>query len=107
MLWLALYFPQFALDCALRHHAGLSAQQPVVLVAQEAGAHPRPYLYAVNAAAQRQALKVGQSLAQAQALVAEFLALPRALSAEQNLQTLLLDWAYGVCRWRTQHHLGN
>ncbi len=95
MLYLALYFPHFAFDCALRQRAEADAHdtQAMVLLKQS-DANQRASLCAVNAIAAAYGLHIGQSLVAARALLGDFITLSRDLAAERCLRELLLDWAY-------------
>ncbi|CAM5341299.1 Y-family DNA polymerase [Rhodanobacter lindaniclasticus] len=70
MLWACILLPQLALDDVLRRRPGAG---PLVLVA---GTGPARSIVAANTAARVAGLRVGQRLSAAQALLAQFEALP-------------------------------
>ena len=92
MLWIALHFPQLAIDCVSRGHGEtLLSSLPLVI---HAGPAQRPILYALNSAAHEAGLKVGMALAAARAVCGTLTALPRTVEKEQSaLQRLAIQLA--------------
>jgi protein ImuB len=89
MLWAAIHFPDLALAGVLRRHP--HPERPLVLVA---GPAQRRMLAAVNPAAARQGLQVGQALAAAHALCAEFAVVEYDEADAVRCRELLAAWAY-------------
>lgn len=92
MLWIALHFPQLAIDCVSRGHGEtLLSSLPLVI---HAGPAQRPTLYALNSAAREAGLKPGMALAAARAVCGTLTALPRTLDKEESaLQRLAIQLA--------------
>jgi protein ImuB len=82
MLWIALHFPQLAIDCVSRGHGEtLLADLPLAI---HAGTAQRPVLYALNSAAREAGLKPGMALAAARAVCGTLTALPRVMAKEEE-----------------------
>jgi protein ImuB len=92
MLWIALHFPQLAIDCVSRGHGeALLSSLPLVI---HAGPAQRPTIYAVNSAAREAGLKLGMALAAARAVCGTLTAMPRSLDKEESaLQRLAIQLA--------------
>lgn len=89
MLWACIALPELALDVVRRSQPDPEA--PLVLVDGPATCRS---LVAVNAAAARCGLRVGQKLTVARAIHAEFIALPHDAAALPRWQQWLAAWAY-------------
>ena len=89
MLWAALHFPNLALDGVLRRHP--HPERPLALVA---GPAQRRVLVAVNPAAARHGLRVGQALAAAHALCADFAMVEHDGAEVARWREFLAAWAY-------------
>lgn len=82
MFWIALHFPQLAIDCVSRGHGEtLLSSLPLVI---HAGPAQRPTLYALNSAAREAGLKPGMALAAARGVCGTLTALPRTLDKEES-----------------------
>ncbi len=92
MLWIALHFPQLAIDCISRGHGeALLADMPLAI---HSGQAQRPTLYALNAAAREAGLKPSMALAAARAVCGTLTALPRSVEKEEEaLQRLAYQLA--------------
>lgn len=89
MLWACLRLPHLAMDAVLRDRA--DRERPLVLVT---GSAQRRRLVAVNAAAIAAGLRRGQSLAAAQALLADFTVIEHDPGASLRWQRLLAGIVY-------------
>ena len=89
MLWACIALPELALDVVRRSQPDPEA--PLVLVDGPATCRS---LVAVNAAAARCGLRVGQKLTVARAIHADFIALPHDAAALPRWQQWLAAWAY-------------
>ena len=89
MLWACIALPELALDVVRRSQPDPEA--PLVLVD---GPSTCRSLVAVNAAAARCGLRVGQKLTVARAIHADFIALPHDAAALPRWQQWLAAWAY-------------
>lgn len=89
MLWAALHFPNLALDGVLRRHP--HPERPLALVT---GPAQRRVLAAVNPAAARAGLRVGQALAAAHALLADFAMVEHDAAEVARWRGFLAAWAY-------------
>jgi len=105
MLWIALEFPDLALDAVNRCGdvygvgMGIGAGEggghdlirdlPIVVIA---GANTRPILYALNAAARDAGMSVGVTLASARAMEASLIAIPRAPQKEAQCLKQIAAW---------------
>jgi protein ImuB len=89
MLWATLHFPRLAIDALLRTHS--DASRPIALITGPAN---QRILLDVNDAAFAYGLRAGQNLNTAWTLLSDFTALPHSPKTDQQLQQLLLQWAY-------------
>src|SRR5690348_9586529 len=92
MLWACILLPQLALDGVLRRRPDAG---PLVLVAGTG--HARS-IVAANAAAREAGLRVGQRLSAAQALLAQFEALPYQPERVDHWHRFLAAVAYQIGR---------
>jgi protein ImuB len=97
MLWIALEFPNLALDavnrCGTISDLGeghdLIRDLPIAVIA---GTNTRPLLYALNAAARDAGMSVGMTLASARAMEASLIAIPRAPKKEAQCLQQIAAW---------------
>jgi protein ImuB len=94
MLWIALHFPNLALDSLVRGHGEqLLANMPLAITD---GPAQRPTLFALNAAARDAGLRLGMPLAAARAVcdeqIGHLTALPRVIEKEQDALFRLSVW---------------
>jgi protein ImuB len=89
MLWACILFPQLALDGVLRRHP--HPERPLALLT---GPAQKRVLAAVNPAAARAGLHVGQVLAAAHALSSEFATLEHDPGEVARSRDFLAAWAY-------------
>jgi protein ImuB len=97
MLWIALEFPNLALDavnrCAAISGVGeghdLIRDLPIAVIA---GPNTRPVLYALNATARDAGMSVGITLASARAMEASLVAIPRAPKKEAQCLKQIAAW---------------
>jgi protein ImuB len=90
MLWIALYFPQLALD-SLTRGAGESLLKNLPLVIHHGEAR-RPIIYALNTAAREAGLRVGMPLAAARAACGDLTALARLPDKESQVLLRAAHW---------------
>ena len=89
MLWACILFPQLALDGVLRRHP--QPERPLALVT---GPAQKRVLAAVNPAAARAGLHVGQALASAHALSSDFATVEYDAGEVTRWRDFLAAWAY-------------
>ena len=89
MLWACVLLPQLALDGVLRRHP--QPERPLALVT---GPVQKRVLAAVNPAAARAGLHVGQALAAAHALLSEFATVEYDATEVARWRDFLAAWAY-------------
>ena len=97
MLWIALEFPDLALDAVNRcgNVDGLGEGHELIRdlpIAVTAGPNTRPFLYALNTAARNAGMSVGMTLASARAMEASLIAIPRAPKKEALCLQQIAAW---------------